>query len=125
MNLLLDTHVVVWWLDDPGRLSEAARAAIADGRNRAFVSAGSVWEIGLKVAKQKLRMPTGHVKALEEDGFGFLDIRMNHVQRAAALPAHHGDPFDRLLLAQAQAEDMILVTRDDALGRYGIPILVA
>lgn len=125
MNLLIDTHVAVWWMDRPDRISPEARAAISSGRNRVFLSVISVWEIGLKVARGKLRIPEGYVVALREDGFGFLDVRLDHVERAPVLPPHHADPFDRLLVAQAISEDMILVTRDVILGSYGIPILAA
>ena len=125
MNLLVDSHVAIWWLEDPARLSPAARAAIADGRNRVWLSVASVWEIGLKAARNKLRLPAGYVDILLADGFGILEIRLAHAQRAPALPSHHADPFDRMLVAQAEVEHLVLVTRDEALRAYGVPILSA
>lgn len=125
MRLLIDTHVAIWWLRDPRLLSASARDAIRDGRNDVFVSAASVWEIGLKVAKKKLRVPDGYLRALEKDGFSSLDIRPVHAERAPQLPDHHADPFDRLLIAQALCENLVFVTRDDALMEYGAPLLLA
>lgn len=125
MNLLLDSHVVIWWLEDPARIAATARSAIADGRNRALVSVASIWEIGLKTARQKLTLPDGYVDLLQADGFSFLDIRREHAERAPTLPPHHGDPFDRMLIAQAMAENLVLVTSDAALRAYSVPILEA
>jgi PIN domain nuclease of toxin-antitoxin system len=125
MNLLIDSHVAVWWLDNPGRLTAPARTAIADGRNRVYLSVASVWEIGLKAARNKLRLPPSYVELLQADGFTVLEIRLAHARRAPAWPPHHADPFDRMLLAQAEVEGLVLVTRDDALRAYGVPILAA
>jgi PIN domain nuclease of toxin-antitoxin system len=125
VNLLVDSHVAVWWLDDPKRLSSAARAAIADGRNQVYLSVASVWELGLKVERGKLRLPADYLDRLRADGFGFLDVRLVHARRAPVLAPHHADPFDRILLAQAEIEHLVMVTRDDALRVYGVPVLGA
>lgn len=125
MNLLVDSHVAIWWLEDPARLSARARAALADGRNQVQLSVASIWEIGLKAARNQLRLPADYVDVLQADGFGVLDIRRTHVERATRLPAHHGDPFDRLLVAQALVEDLVLVSRDEALHRYDVHVLDA
>ena len=125
MNLLLDSHVAIWWLNDPARLAPAARATIADGRNRALISVASIWEIGLKTARQKLILPADYVNILQADGFALLEVRREHAERAPALPTHHGDPFDRMLVAQALTENLVLVTSDAALRTYGVPILEA
>lgn len=125
MKLLLDSHVAVWWLDDPDRLSPSARAAIADGRNEVLLSVASIWEIGLKAARNKLRLPAGYVDLLQSDGIGILDIRRAHAERAAALPPHHSDPFDRMLIAQAEVDNLMLVTRDAAFRAYGIAVIEA
>jgi PIN domain nuclease of toxin-antitoxin system len=125
MNFLVDSHAAVWWMDDPNRLAPAARDAIADGRNLVYLSAASVWEIGLKMARGKLRLPATYVDRLRADGFSFLDVSVSHAQRAPFLPPHHADPFDRLLIAQAQIEGLVLVTRDEDLHAYGVPVLRA
>ncbi len=125
MNLLVDSHVAIWWLDDPDRLSPRARAALADGRNQVLLSVASIWEIGLKAARNQLRLPADYVDVLQADGFGVLDIRRAHAERAARLPPHHADPFDRMLIAQAQVEDLVLVSRDEELARYEVQMLHA
>ena len=125
MRLLLDSHAAIWWLDDPTRLSPAARAAIADGRNEVQLSVASIWEIGLKAARNELRLPPGYVDVLQSDGIGILDVRRSHAERAPALPPHHADPFDRMLIAQAEIENLMLVTRDPAFRAFGIPVLEA
>ena len=125
MNLLLDSHVAIWWLADPARLSAVARTAIADGRNQAHLSVASIWEIGLKMARNRIRLPPGYVDVLQSDGIGILDIRREHAERAPRLPRHHADPFDRMRIAQAEIENLILVTRDAAFHSYGTPVLDA
>ncbi len=117
--------MAIWWIDDPGRLSPAARSAISDGRNQAHLSVASIWEIGLKMARNKLRLPPGYIDVLQSDGIGLLDIRREHAERAQGLPPHHADPFDRMLIAQAEVENLIVVTRDAVFHSYGIPILDA
>jgi len=113
MRLLCDSHVLVWWLDDPLKLAPKARAAIADPDNEVFFSAASVWELGLKIAKGKLRMPKGYVDELRADGFDELPVTVEHAEAATTLPAVHGDPFDRMLIAQTLLENLVLVTRDE------------
>lgn len=125
MRLLADSHVLVFWLENPAQLVPAARAAITSGRNQVFFSAASVWELGLKQAKGKLRMPAGWVELLRADGFSELPLTVAHAEACQDLPLLHGDPFDRVLLAQARAEGAVLVTRDEILHRYGIPTLEA
>lgn len=125
MNLLVDSHVAIWWLDDPARLSARARAALADGRNQVQLSVASIWEIGLKAARNQLRLPADYVDVLQADGFGVLDIRRAHAEHATRLPLHHADPFDRLLIAQAQVEDLVLVSRNEALRPYDVHLLDA
>lgn len=125
MRLLADSHVLVWWLDDPSRLSAKARAAIQDGSNDILVSAASVWELWLKIAKGKLLMPANFVDVLRQDGFSDLPIIAEHAQLSATLPDHHTDPFDRLLIAQAQFEGLVLLTRDKLMTKYNVPTLNA
>lgn len=125
MNLLLDTHVVLWWLNDDPSLSEKSRTAIADGRNLVFISAVSVWEIRIKEALKKLKIPANFKSVLADQPFDSLDITIEHAHAIKDLPDYHSDPFDRMLVAQAKVEGFTLVTRDSHLKRYRIPILKA
>jgi PIN domain nuclease of toxin-antitoxin system len=122
VRLLLDTHVLLWWLaDDPG-LAAAAKSAIADPGTEVFVSAATIWEIGIKLALGKLEVPGDVVDACEAEGFRPLPISHRHAALAAALPRHHDDPFDRMLVAQARAEGLGLVSRNARLGPYGVTL---
>jgi PIN domain nuclease of toxin-antitoxin system len=125
MKLLADSHVLVWWLDDPDRLSVGARNAIADPRNDVLVSAASIWELGLKIARGKLQMPEHFLTALREDGFSDLAVTNDHAHISLHLPPIHGDPFDRMLIAQTLEEGLVLVTRDQQIHRYEVPLLRA
>jgi PIN domain nuclease of toxin-antitoxin system len=122
VRLLLDTHALLWWLaDDP--LSDEATGCIADPGNAVAVSAASAWEISVKSALGKLRFEGSIVDHVEASGFDPLPVSLRHAERAGALPLHHRDPFDRMLVAQAQAEGMVLVTRDVAFGAYDVELL--
>ena len=125
MRLLLDTHALLWWLTEPQRLNGRAYEAIADTFNEVFVSAVSGWEIAVKRALGKLRAPDDLEAGVKEQGFTLLSLTSSHAERAGALPPHHGDPFDRMLVAQAQAEDLILVTRDRYIPRYDVRTMAA
>lgn len=125
MRLLLDSHALLWWMDDPAKLKQEARLVISDPSNLVFASAASVWELGLKISKGKLRLPLGFHKMLRENGIEALPFTAEHAVESTLLPAIHGDPFDRALVAQARLESMTLVTRDGMLGSYGIAILPA
>ena len=124
-GLLLDTHVVLWWLDDPELIAAPAREAIADGENDVFVSAASAWEVAIKTALGKLRAPEDLEAALEAAGFAALPITARHALSVRDLPDVHQDPFDRILAAQARVEGLTLVTRDSRLGQYGVGVLTA
>ena len=119
MNLLLDTHVLLWWLADAPELSEAARDLIRDSNRAVWVSAASAWEIAIKKALGKLEAPDDLVAALEANGFRSLPIRVTHALLAGSLPRIHDDPFDRMLVAQALCEPMRLLTTDKVLAGYG------
>jgi len=123
MNLLLDTHALLWWLDDHKALSAKARRAIRDPGNLVFVSAATAWEISIKQALGKLQAPDDLEDALIANRFRSLPIAINHAIAAGRLPRHHDDPFDRMLVAQAQAERLTLVTHDTRLSSYDVPIL--
>ncbi len=123
MNLLLDTHVLLWWLDDDPSLSTRARAAIANGENLAFVSAATVWEICIKEALGKLEIPPDFREVLAAQPLLPLDITAEHAHAVAGLPDHHRDPFDRMLIAQARTERLTVVTHDARFREYGIALV--
>ena len=125
MRLLLDTHALLWWLADSKELSVDARSAIADGSNEVVVSAASAWEVSIKRAAGKLRAPDDLTNAVEDAHLTQLPITLEHAIRAGALPAHHRDPFDRMLIAQALVEGLTIVTRDPRFEPYGVPLLAA
>ena len=120
--LLLDTHVFLWWRTNDARLSSRAREAIAT-TSIVFVSAASAWEAAIKVALGRLTLPASFSHGVDHSGFRRLAISFEHAEAAAALPRHHADPFDRMLVAQAQLEGCTLVTHDQALAPYGVATL--
>jgi PIN domain nuclease of toxin-antitoxin system len=122
VKLLLDTHVFLWWRANDRRLKRAARDAIADA-DVVFVSAVTAWEAAIKAALGRLRYPDTIDSGVEDSGFEKLPITLAHAERAARLPRHHADPFDRMLVAQSEMEDLTLVTSDRALGAYARPIV--
>jgi PIN domain nuclease of toxin-antitoxin system len=122
-RLLLDSHVLLWWFGQPNPLSHNAKAAIADRRNKVFVSVATVWEIAIKVRVGKLRIPEGMLDVLEEENLIALPITGEHARRAAELPMIHRDPFDRMLVAQALVEELRIVTADLQILRYNVPTL--
>lgn len=125
MNLLLDTHVVLWWLADAPELGSAAREAIANRANVVHVSAVTAWEITVKRALGKLEMPDDWEQALAAEPFTQLPIAWSHALRVGGLPDLHRDPFDRLLVAQALVEGLVLVSHDEVMARYPIQTLKA
>ena len=123
MNLLLDTHTLIWWANGE-RLSDAATEAIRDPDNLAGVSAATVWEIAIKQALGKLTVDGDLDSVLAED-FEPLPITFDDARRAGGLPAVHRDPFDRMLVAQAQGRGLVVVSRDPVFKSYGVEVLVA
>ncbi len=123
MRILLDSHTLIWWMDDPSILKPAAKAAISDPTNEVFASSVSIWELGLKVSKAKLRLPHGFEKRLWDDGIQPLSFTPAHAVHSIELPPIHGDPFDRALVAQCLSESLTLATRDDLLANYGVSVM--
>ena len=124
-RLLLDTHVVLWALAEPEQLTRPARTALEEAENEVLVSVVSGWEIALKRALGKLEAPDDLEAAIRMQGFEPLLMTFHHAAQAGRLPPHHRDPFDRMLIAQAQAEGLVLVTRDPDIPRYGVRTLAA
>jgi PIN domain nuclease of toxin-antitoxin system len=125
VNYLLDTHVLLDLLIAPQRVSPAVRRVLGDPINGVVVSAASAWEIAIKATMGRLRLPDDLEAELLRAGIGSLDITLPDAMSAGALPRHHNDPFDRMLVAQAKNRAMSLVTRDGMLAVYGVEILAA
>jgi PIN domain nuclease of toxin-antitoxin system len=129
VNLLLDSHVLLWWLEDAPRLGLEARDAVADPSSTVYVSAASAWEIAIKAALGRLR-GRGQVArwlpgAIAHYRFVELPVTVRHAVEVESLPRYHADPFDRLLVAQARVEGLTLVTADAAIRRYDVRVLRA
>jgi PIN domain nuclease of toxin-antitoxin system len=125
VRLLLDTHIYLWWLDDPSLLSDNARIAIADPRNFVFVSAASIVEIAIKQASGKLKTEECPEAKLEACRFHELPFTIAHASAFRELPDAHKDPFDRMLVAQARVEGLTLITRDKVMQQYELPLIAA
>ena len=119
MIALLDTHILLWWLGDSASLSKTARALIGNGAQTIVVSAATAWEMAVKKAAGKLQTPDNLEWVLERNRFEMLPITIRHAIAAGGLPPHHADPFDRMLVAQAEIEGMTLLTHDKRLAAYG------
>ena len=125
MRLLLDTHILLWWLANSASLSDRARELIADPDNAVFVSAVSLWEIRLKQSLGKLQLPSDFEERLAGESFESLPLLAAHAREVASLPWHHRDPFDRMLIAQARVAELALLTADETAALYGDSVLLA
>lgn len=123
MKLLLDTHAAIYFVEDDPRLGEEAAAAIESPGNQVLMSAAVVWEITIKRALGKLPVDHRYLTLLLDAGVEPLAISIQHARAVEELPMHHRDPFDRMLIAQALAESATLVTNDEKIGRYDVPVL--
>ncbi len=124
-RVLLDTHTFLWWLADNTRLGPKTKEIISDPRNEVFVSAATTWEISIKRSIGKLQAPEDMDNIAEEEGFIPLPISLFHGDQAGQLPDHHKDPFDRMLIAQAQAEGLVIITCDEKFPPYNIRLFNA
>jgi PIN domain nuclease of toxin-antitoxin system len=124
MNLLLDTHVFLWWNEASPKLSRRVRQLLADPANTLYLSVASAWEIVLKMRAGKLDLPAAasvYIPArLSYYGMRALNVTLDHVLASSVLPAYHRDPFDRLLVAQGQVESLTIVTHDPQLRKYAV-----
>jgi len=125
VRLLLDTHAFLWWLGNDRKLGPRSREAIADGENVVYVSAATAWEVAVKRRSGKLVAPGDIGGWMAASSFEPLPIEVEHAVAAAELPLHHKDPFDRMLVAQAQIEDLTLVARDDEIEKYAVTVFDA
>lgn len=124
-RLLLDTHVLIWWLNGDPQLGETAKQAIGDEKNEVYVSAATTWEMSIKKQLGKLLAPEDIEQKVELAGFSKLSVSLFHGEQAGSLPLHHKDPFDRMLIAQAQSEGLVIVTKDEYFPDYGIRLMDA
>lgn len=127
MRLLLDTHVLIWVLEDSPRLSRRARELVADPDSECWVSAASIWEMAIKskLGKLQLASPLAAVeRAISDSGLSALDVRLRHASAVERVEAAHGDPFDRLLLAQCEVETLRLLTADRLLADHPVALAV-
>ena len=122
MRLLIDTHVALWWQTDDRRLGREARRAIATA-DIVWLSAASGWEASIKAARGRLRLNENFRILVAADDFTELPVSLAHTERLMALPPHHADPFDRMLVAQALVEGATIVTHDRAIEPYGAPVI--
>ena len=125
MRFLADSHVIYWAMTRPDELIPSAQEKLINPENEIFVSAASIWELQIKARKGKLLLPVGFTSALTEEHFTPLPITWKHVEFTSTLPLLHGDPFDpfdRLLIAQALVEGLVLMTRDEAMRVYDVPL---
>jgi PIN domain nuclease of toxin-antitoxin system len=124
MNLLLDTHVLIWWMKNDPRLGKISRTLLRSGANTMWVSSASIWEISIKASLNRLSVPAAFAEFaasdLDRGGFRRLTITFEHALAVRDLTLHHGDPFDRMLVAQAKCENLALLTADSSLAGYGI-----
>ena len=124
MRLLLDTHILLWWLADNPSLGDQARELISDPENAVFISSVTLWEIWLKESLGKLQLPSDFEEKLAAESFESLPLLAAHAREVAFLPWHHRDPFDRMLIAQARVSKLTLVTADEIAGDYGDFVLL-
>lgn len=127
MKLLLDTHVFIWWFNEPEKLSEKVLAACEDNKNELTLSVASIWEMQIKMQLGKLRL-THSIKDLISTHRATYDLQilpifLNHIFELDNLPVHHRDPFDRILIAQANAENQVIVTKDQIFEEYPVQLL--
>lgn len=124
MKALLDTHTFLWWITDKPQLSHLAREIITDADNELFLSAASGWEMVIKARLGKLQLPDNEDSFISEqlalNAIVSLPVQMSHALHVYALPNHHRDPFDRMLVAQAQMERLPILTADPQIGRYAV-----
>ncbi len=125
MKVLLDTHILLWWLDADPLLSHEAMVLISNPENTVFVSAVTLWEIWLKQSIGKLRLPTNFVDRLAAESFENLPLTASQTAGVSNLAWVHRDPFDRMLVAQAQADNLVLLTADEVLAGYGSAVRLA
>ena len=125
MKFLLDTHVLLWTIFEPGKLSSEARRLISDRQNIICISIVSLWEISIKKNIGRLDIPEEFFQVVRNGGFEILPLTIEEVQEYQTLPLHHRDPFDRMLIVHARQQKLILITRDTEISKYEVEIITA
>jgi PIN domain nuclease of toxin-antitoxin system len=120
MEYLLDTHILLWWLNDPKKIRKKAHGIIADRENKVYVSSVSFWEIAIKNSLGRINIPRNMLKILSEDTLEILPLYPEETLLVTDLPDLHKDPFDRMLIAQAKFNDLVLITRDRVIPKYPV-----
>lgn len=120
---LLDTHIFIWWMTNSSNLSPKVRALIADPESEMYLSLATIWEMTIKLGNNKLQLPVDWRKTLEKSNFVILPIKLKHIFDLGKLPRIHKDPFDRMLVAQAISENMILITDDEKIRSYKVRLI--
>ncbi len=122
MNILIDTHILIWWLENPQKINTQARSIIKNGKNTVFVSTAVAWEIAIKKSLGKLEAPYNLEETLILNRF-ILPITFTHALMVTELPLYHGDPFDRIQIAQATMGKLRIITKDQLFNNYDVPII--
>jgi len=125
VRALLDSNALLWFIAEPAQLARRARDILSEDNTEAFVSVASLWELSIKAGLGKLTLPPDLLDLIADSELALLAIEPRHAMRVAHLPRLHGDPFDRLLIAQAIIEDLVVVTRDRTFAAYGLPVIPA
>ena len=125
MKYLLDTHIIIWWLIDPKKITPKARNIIADKKQEIFISSVSFWEIAVKQGLGRLTIPTDPIEILTREGFQLLPLTAHEALSVVDLPHIHADPFDRMLIMQSKLNDLVLITRDKKIMEYPVITLTA
>jgi len=123
MRILLDTHILIWWMQNNPKLSKKAQQLLADPANLIFISAASIWELRIKQSLGRIDLPAKFDSSLHQLSFEELSVSIAHTEELRRLPRLHSDPFDRMLLAQARAEKLSLLSADTQLIAYGYPVI--
>lgn len=124
-GFLLDTHTLLWWAESPEQLSSEAKVTIGSGRNTLYFSYASIWELSIKIGQGKMTLPDSVEVLLQRARCQTLPIELSHLDVLKSLPPLHGDPFDRLLVAQAQVNKLTLITRDQQIQQYDVTTMIA
>lgn len=122
-KILLDTHILLWWLSNPTKIKKTARNLISDANSDIFLSSASIWELSIKASRGKFSMPGNLLEQLISERIEVLPINGTHALRSGTLPMVHYDPFDRIMISQAICEDMFFVSRDRAINGYDIKLI--
>ena len=119
-NYLLDTHVLIWWLENNPKLSREGYDLINNGENNIYISSATIWEISIKSSLNKLKIASNYLDILRKNNFLDLNINFTHTVNVENLPYHHHDPFDRMLITQAKIENLTIITHDQKFSRYDV-----